>query len=78
MQLFLPFSFSFSEKNKSYVISSFVETKGEAMIAKTAVEFVEYPWLVLQKLPCIKKRKPPAEMNIKPTENNYFYCSWWF
>uniref|UniRef100_A0A3B5B3J8 1-phosphatidylinositol 4,5-bisphosphate phosphodiesterase n=1 Tax=Stegastes partitus TaxID=144197 RepID=A0A3B5B3J8_9TELE len=29
-------------KNKSYVISSFVETKGEAMIAKTAVEFVEY------------------------------------
>lgn len=32
-----------SEKNKSYVISSFVETKGEAMISKTAVEFVEYP-----------------------------------
>uniref|UniRef100_A0A3Q3LDA3 1-phosphatidylinositol 4,5-bisphosphate phosphodiesterase n=1 Tax=Mastacembelus armatus TaxID=205130 RepID=A0A3Q3LDA3_9TELE len=30
------------KKNKSYVISSFVETKGEAMIAKTAVEFVEY------------------------------------
>ena len=34
---------SFTEKNKSYVISSFVETKGEAMISKTAVEFVEYP-----------------------------------
>lgn len=34
---------SSTEKNKSYVISSFVETKGEAMIAKTAVEFVEYP-----------------------------------
>ncbi|XP_054653370.1 1-phosphatidylinositol 4,5-bisphosphate phosphodiesterase beta-2 isoform X2 [Dunckerocampus dactyliophorus] len=30
------------KKNKSYVISSFVETKGEAMIAKNAVEFVEY------------------------------------
>ncbi|XP_051941417.1 1-phosphatidylinositol 4,5-bisphosphate phosphodiesterase beta-2 isoform X2 [Hippocampus zosterae] len=30
------------KKNKSYVISSFVETKGEAMIAKTAVDFVEY------------------------------------
>ncbi|KAF7654327.1 hypothetical protein LDENG_00071080 [Lucifuga dentata] len=30
------------KKNKSYVISSFVETKGEAMIAKTAAEFVEY------------------------------------
>uniref|UniRef100_A0A1A7YH78 Phosphoinositide phospholipase C n=1 Tax=Iconisemion striatum TaxID=60296 RepID=A0A1A7YH78_9TELE len=30
------------KKNKSYAISSFVETKGEAMIAKTAVEFVEY------------------------------------
>uniref|UniRef100_A0A8D3D140 Phosphoinositide phospholipase C n=1 Tax=Scophthalmus maximus TaxID=52904 RepID=A0A8D3D140_SCOMX len=30
------------KKNRSYVISSFVETKGEAMIAKTSVEFVEY------------------------------------
>ncbi|KAJ3613439.1 hypothetical protein NHX12_019688 [Muraenolepis orangiensis] len=30
------------KKNKSYGISSFVETKGEAMIAKSAVEFVEY------------------------------------
>uniref|UniRef100_H3DJB0 Phosphoinositide phospholipase C n=1 Tax=Tetraodon nigroviridis TaxID=99883 RepID=H3DJB0_TETNG len=30
------------KKNKSYVISSFVETKGETMIAKNAVEFVEY------------------------------------
>uniref|UniRef100_A0A3Q0S3F9 1-phosphatidylinositol 4,5-bisphosphate phosphodiesterase n=1 Tax=Amphilophus citrinellus TaxID=61819 RepID=A0A3Q0S3F9_AMPCI len=30
------------KKNKSYSISSFVETKGEAMIAKSAVEFVEY------------------------------------
>lgn len=49
MQFFLPFFFSvFTEKNKSYVISSFVETKGEAMIAKTAVEFVEYPLRVLQ------------------------------
>uniref|UniRef100_A0A665UW96 1-phosphatidylinositol 4,5-bisphosphate phosphodiesterase n=1 Tax=Echeneis naucrates TaxID=173247 RepID=A0A665UW96_ECHNA len=27
------------KKNKSYVISSFVETKGEAMISKSAVEF---------------------------------------
>lgn len=34
---------SVTEKNKSYVVSSFVETKGETMIAKTAVEFVEYP-----------------------------------
>lgn len=34
---------SSTEKNKSYVISSLVETKGESMIAKTAVEFVEYP-----------------------------------
>ncbi|KAK5857231.1 hypothetical protein PBY51_010489 [Eleginops maclovinus] len=30
------------KKNKSNVISSFVETRGEAMISKTAVEFVEY------------------------------------
>uniref|UniRef100_A0A8C7RU74 Phosphoinositide phospholipase C n=1 Tax=Oncorhynchus mykiss TaxID=8022 RepID=A0A8C7RU74_ONCMY len=30
------------KKNKSYLISSFVETKGESMISKTAVEFVEY------------------------------------
>ncbi|XP_049319487.1 1-phosphatidylinositol 4,5-bisphosphate phosphodiesterase beta-2 [Astyanax mexicanus] len=30
------------KKNKSYVISSFVETKGESLISKTAVEFVEY------------------------------------
>ncbi|XP_059209552.1 1-phosphatidylinositol 4,5-bisphosphate phosphodiesterase beta-2 [Centropristis striata] len=30
------------KKNKSYIISSFVETKGEAMISKTAIEFVEY------------------------------------
>ncbi|CAL8286146.1 unnamed protein product [Lota lota] len=30
------------KKNKSYGISSFVETKGETMIAKSAVEFVEY------------------------------------
>ncbi|CAJ1073826.1 -phosphatidylinositol 4%2C5-bisphosphate phosphodiesterase beta-2 [Xyrichtys novacula] len=37
------------KKNKSYVISSFVETKGEAMIAKTAIEFVENPLRVLQK-----------------------------
>lgn len=34
---------SSTEKNKSYVISSFVETKGETMIAKNGVEFVEYP-----------------------------------
>lgn len=32
-----------AEKNKSYAISSFVETKGESLIAKSAVEFVEYP-----------------------------------
>ncbi|CAB1450048.1 unnamed protein product [Pleuronectes platessa] len=30
------------KKNRSYVISSLVETKGEAMISKTGVEFVEY------------------------------------
>ncbi|KAG7466337.1 hypothetical protein MATL_G00163620 [Megalops atlanticus] len=30
------------KKNKSYVISSFVETKGGDLISKTAVEFVEY------------------------------------
>ncbi|KAM9356001.1 1-phosphatidylinositol 4,5-bisphosphate phosphodiesterase beta-2 isoform 2-T2 [Pholidichthys leucotaenia] len=30
------------KRNKSYAISSFVETKGEAMIAKSATEFVEY------------------------------------
>ncbi|XP_068436391.1 1-phosphatidylinositol 4,5-bisphosphate phosphodiesterase beta-2 [Clinocottus analis] len=30
------------KKNKSFVISSLVETRGEAMISKTAVEFVEY------------------------------------
>ncbi|KAL2098674.1 hypothetical protein ACEWY4_005154 [Coilia grayii] len=31
-----------TRKNKSYSISSFVETKGESFIAKSAVEFVEY------------------------------------
>ena len=41
----VPVSF-ITEKNKSYGISSFVETKGEAMIAKSAVEFVEYPLLI--------------------------------
>ncbi|XP_035388792.1 1-phosphatidylinositol 4,5-bisphosphate phosphodiesterase beta-2 [Electrophorus electricus] len=30
------------KKNKSYVISSFVETKAESLMSKTAVEFVEY------------------------------------
>ncbi|XP_030622930.1 1-phosphatidylinositol 4,5-bisphosphate phosphodiesterase beta-2 [Chanos chanos] len=30
------------KKNRSYVISSFVETKGESLITKSAVEFVEY------------------------------------
>ncbi|KAI1895437.1 hypothetical protein AGOR_G00106270 [Albula goreensis] len=30
------------KKNRSYAISSFVETKGEGLIAKSAVEFVEY------------------------------------
>ncbi|XP_029316401.1 1-phosphatidylinositol 4,5-bisphosphate phosphodiesterase beta-2 [Cottoperca gobio] len=30
------------KKDKSYIISSLVETRGEAMISKTAVEFVEY------------------------------------
>lgn len=56
MQLFLTFLSSL-EKNRSYVISSFVETKGEAMIAKSAVEFVEYPLRVLQMLPFSKKLK---------------------
>lgn len=37
------YNFPSAEKNKSYAISSFVETKGEQMIAKSAVEFVEYP-----------------------------------
>lgn len=50
MQFFLQFFSPFTEKNKSYVISSFVETKGEAMISKTAVEFVEYPLRVPQML----------------------------
>lgn len=49
------FSSAFTEKNKSYSISSFVETKGEAMIAKSAVEFVEYPLRVLQMLSCFTK-----------------------
>ncbi|XP_026110237.1 1-phosphatidylinositol 4,5-bisphosphate phosphodiesterase beta-2-like [Carassius auratus] len=31
-----------AKKNKSFVISSFVETKGESLIAKSAVEWVEY------------------------------------
>lgn len=43
VRFFLTIFSSFTEKNKSYVISSFVETKGETMISKTAVEFVEYP-----------------------------------
>lgn len=54
--LFIPLFSFFTEKNKSYVISSFVETKGEAMIAKSAVEFVEYPFRVLQMLLCILKK----------------------
>lgn len=36
-------------KNKSYNVSSFVETKGESLIAKSAVEFVEYPLRRLSK-----------------------------
>ncbi|KAI4875134.1 hypothetical protein NFI96_000861 [Prochilodus magdalenae] len=32
------------KKNRSYVISSFVETKGESLISKSGVEFVEYPF----------------------------------
>lgn len=51
------FSSPFTEKNKSYAISSFVETKGEAMIAKSAVEFVEYPLGVHQMLSCPTKMK---------------------
>lgn len=39
----IPLIILWTEKNKSYLISSFVETKGESMISKTAVEFVEYP-----------------------------------
>lgn len=35
--------FPSAAKNRSYAISSFVETKGESLIAKSAVEFVEYP-----------------------------------
>ncbi|TRY92491.1 hypothetical protein DNTS_028194 [Danionella cerebrum] len=31
-----------AKKNRSYVISSFVETKGESLIAKNAVDWVEY------------------------------------
>ncbi|XP_059375777.1 1-phosphatidylinositol 4,5-bisphosphate phosphodiesterase beta-2 [Carassius carassius] len=31
-----------AKKNKSFVISSFVETKGESLIAKSAVDWVEY------------------------------------
>uniref|UniRef100_A0A8C1I7E0 Phosphoinositide phospholipase C n=1 Tax=Cyprinus carpio TaxID=7962 RepID=A0A8C1I7E0_CYPCA len=31
-----------AKKNKSFVISSFVETKGESLIAKNAVDWVEY------------------------------------
>lgn len=46
---------SSTEKNKSYVISSFVETKGETMIAKNAVEFVEYP----SRLKTVKLKKVP-------------------
>lgn len=51
----LPLVSFFTEKNKSYAISSFVETKGETMIAKTAVEFVEYPLRTLHMLSCSKK-----------------------
>lgn len=53
----------FTEKNRSYVISSFVETKGEAMIAKTSVEFVEYPSRVL------RREKTTAATNNTKTES---------
>lgn len=54
---------SSTEKNKSYVISSFVETKGEAMIAKNAVEFVEYPSRL--KTGCENfKKVPRADKNV--------------
>ncbi|XP_066510277.1 1-phosphatidylinositol 4,5-bisphosphate phosphodiesterase beta-2 [Hoplias malabaricus] len=38
---FISFEHS-KKKNRSYAISSFVETKGESLISKSAVEFVEY------------------------------------
>lgn len=33
------------ERNKSFEMSSFVETKGLEQLTKSPVEFVEYPWL---------------------------------
>lgn len=48
---------SSTEKNKSYVISSFVETKGETMIAKNGVEFVEYPSRLKPGCENLKKKK---------------------
>lgn len=53
---------SSTEKNKSYVISSFVETKGETMIAKNAVEFVEY--LSTLKTSSENKKVPKTDKNI--------------
>lgn len=42
---FLPFLLLLnSERNKSFEMSSFVETKGLEQLTKSPVEFVEYPW----------------------------------
>lgn len=42
---FLPFLLLLNlERNKSFEMSSFVETKGLEQLTKSPVEFVEYPW----------------------------------
>lgn len=38
-----PSSYSATEKNRSYVISSFTELKAYDLLSKAAVQFVEYP-----------------------------------
>lgn len=38
---------SFTESNKSYHMSSFVETKALEQLTKSPVEFVEYPFCSL-------------------------------
>lgn len=67
---------SSTEKNKSYVISSFVETKGETMIAKSGVEFVEYPSRLKPGCENYKKKKkvPKTDKNVlahRDTERNH-------
>ncbi|CDQ68611.1 unnamed protein product [Oncorhynchus mykiss] len=55
-----PLIILWTEKNKSYLISSFVETKGENMISKTAVEFVGQMRIIYPKGTRLVQLQPTA------------------